>query len=288
MEAPNTAKNLTARFRGSLSAASATAGIAAAILGAWLTGHWLWAPFCFLLVLIAFVAAAEAIKARQEAGGEDELMANSPELGGPYVSFNYTGETNRYGDNASVGNVAIGRRIDDHRKTIHRTSTTIIKPGGLWLIAVLALVALVGGTAHMARDPGSTAVPTPAALAAQGGHSSPRAAVMGFFGNALLNNWASACSYLPPSEQGTCGSSPTETGSMAVGNAIVDHTLALVPVTGKLCRYGQCATFHGNGLPTGETFQNAYTAAMDPTNTAGDLVPCQKVGREWYVNGSSP
>jgi MFS family permease len=288
MEAPNTAKSLIGKFRGSLSAASATAGIVAGILGGWLTGHWLWAPFCFLLVLIIFVAVAEAIKARRETGGKGGLAANSPGLGGLYTSFSYTGETNRYGDNASVGNVTIGGRIDDRRKTVHRNSTIIIKPGGLWLIAALALVVVAGGTVYMARDPGSAVVPTPATLAAEGGHSSPRAAVMGFFGNAILNNWANACGYLPPSEQGACGPSPTETGSIAVGNAIVDDTLALVPVTGELCRYGKCATFRGNGLLAGETFQNAYTAAMDPTNTAGDLVPCEKVGNEWYVNGSSP
>ena len=287
MEALNTTRNLTGKFRGSLSATSAIAGIAAAILGGWLTGHWLWAPFCLLLVLIAFIAVAEAIKARRETDGKDEIVANSPGFGGPYISFSHD-EINRYGDNASVGNVTIGGRIDDHRKTIHRNSTTIIKPGGLWLIAVLALVVFAGGTAYMARDHGSTAMPTPATLAAEGGHSSPRAAVMGFFGNALLNNWASACGYIPPSRQGTCGSSPTETGSIAVGNAIVDDTLALVPVTGELCRYGECSTFHGDGLQAGETFQNAYTAAIDTTNTAGDFVPCEKVGNEWYVNGSSP
>lgn len=287
MEAPNTARRLTGKFRGSLSAAAAAAGIVAAILGGWLTGHWLWAPFCLLLVLIAFVAAAEAIKVRRETDGKKELVPNSPRLSGPYISFNYD-ESRRYGDNASVGNVTIGRRIDDHRKTIFRNSTTIIKPGGLWLIAVLALILFAGGTAYMGRHHFSSALPTPATLATEGGHSSAQAAIKGFFGNALLNNWASACGYLPPTEQDTCGISYTETGRIAVGNAIVHGRLALVPITGKICRYGECRTFQGHGLQSGETFQNAYTAAMDPTNGAGDLAPCVKVGNKWYVNGSSP
>jgi hypothetical protein len=252
---------------------SATAGIVAGILGGWLTGHWLWGPFCGLLALIAFVAAAEALKARREADGKGELVANSPALGGPYTSFNYTGDTYRYGNNASVGNFTIaGGNIDDHRRV------TTIKVGGLSLVAVLALAGVAGGTVYLARNPGTG-----------GSHSSPAAAVEGFFGDALLNNWAGACSYQLPSEQSTCNfgvsmeTTPQETGSIAAGNAIVDGTLALVPITGRLCNYGQCRTLSGNGLPPGATFQSAYAQAMNSANTTANLVPCEEVDNEWYI-----
>jgi hypothetical protein len=275
MEASSKVGDLAAKFRGSLAATSTTAGIVAGILGAWLTGHWLWGPFCGLLALIAYVAVAEALKARHEADGKSALAANSPALGGAYTSFSYTGDTHRYGNNASVGNITIaGGNIDDHRRV------TTIKVGGLSLVALLALAGVAAGTIYLARSPG---------IAAEGGHNSPEAAVRGFFGDALLNNWRGACGYQLPSEQGTCnvgvsmGTAPQETGSVVAGNAIVDGTLALVPITGRLCNNGQCRTFSGNGLPSGATFQSAYAQAMNSANTTANLVPCEEVDNEWYI-----
>jgi hypothetical protein len=174
--------------------------------------------------------------------------------------------------------------INDHRKTF--------KFGGFSLIALLALTVAAGGTFYIAQNPGNGAPQSPSALAAEGGHSSPSAAVSGFFGNAFLNNWTKACSYEPPSEQSTCKAdsigTPPESGSLAIGKAIVEGRDALVPITGRACRYGACRTFQGNGLPASATFRTVYTEALNPPDSSWNLAPCQEVGNKWYMNGSNP
>jgi hypothetical protein len=177
-------------------------------------------------------------------------------------------------------------RIRRHHRTsttVYRNHTTTIKIGGLALVALLALVGAAGGTVYIARQPDSTGAGTSASLAAEGGHSSPESAVRGFFGDAFLNNWPGACSYWLPSEQSMCnfgvsmGTAPQETGSVVTENAFFDGMLALVPITGRACKYGECRTFTGKGLPPDTSFQSAYAQAMNPAITTANLAPCEEV-----------
>src|SRR5690242_20359185 len=122
-----TVRSFAARFRSALAAASAAAGIAAGILGGWLTGHWLWGPFCALLALTAIVAANEAIKARCEAAGESSPSDTSSVSGGPYTAADRSRDTYHFSGNASAGNVTIaGGNINDHRiaATVYHNHTT--------------------------------------------------------------------------------------------------------------------------------------------------------------------
>lgn len=225
MQASTKIRKLTSRYRGSLAAASAIGAIVAGIIGGWLTNHWLWGVFCLLLILLVFVAAAEALKTHREEIDSNQLVINSPTLAGPYTSLNYTGNSYHLGRRASVGKIMLaGGNIEYHGHTIN------IKIGTFLGIILLALIGAIGGTFYMTRNPGSGALQNPATLAAEGGHESPSAAVRGFFGNAFQNKWAKACSYEPPAEQKACtaGSIATmpEDGSFSVGNAIVRGTRA--------------------------------------------------------------
>jgi len=294
MTAATSAKRLLARYRGPLAAVSAIAGVAVGVLGNLVTNHWLWGTFCGLLVLTAFVAATEALKAWREDDRERSLAVNSPASSLPYTAFSYTGASHSFGHNTSVGTVQVaGGNIDDHRKTVFRNNTTTIKVGGFWLVALVALIVAISGTLHMRANPGGSAPQNAAALAAEGGHSSPAAAVKGFFGNAFQNNWTDACGYEPPSEQASCdygasAGNPPEFGTLAVGSALIEGTRALVPVSGRVCRSGECADFHGSGLPQGSTFDIAFADALDPPDSSANLVPCQEVGNKWYVDGVNP
>jgi MFS family permease len=282
MGVPAMTASLSDRFRGPLAAASAVAGIIAGILGAWLTGHWQWGIFCFLLVLIAFVAAAEAYKAARETKESGALAVNSPAHSGSYVAFNYTDDHSNRG-NVSTGIQIAGGNIKTRQSIKNSSRTTTIKLGGLWLVALLALGGAVGGT--FAKLPNSGSPQAPSVLAAEGGHGSPQAAVKGFIGNALQNNWAGACNYEIPSGQSACSSDAPaqQSGYLAVGDGIISGQQALVPVSGTVCKYGDCETVSGNGIPAGTSFQAAYLQATNLVNQVPNLVACEEVGGKWYV-----
>lgn len=269
-------------FKGPLAATSAIAGILAAILGGWLTGHWLWAPACGFLVLLGVVAGAEALKARNESRSEREP----------------TGEISLSG-NASLGDILIARRDINQTRTItnidqSRTNNLRGMGGIAAILAVLAYGGAIGGTIYISQQPGRIVTESPQSLLNDGNHRSPEAAVKGLFGNILLNNIPGACGYLLPDEQATCnndyasqssqgGSAPSTTGDLGVGNAIVSGSLALVPVVGKYCSSGSCQSLSGDGLPPGMSFQTAFKQAMN-INNAGNLIPCEEVDGIWYVS----
>jgi hypothetical protein len=257
---------------GSLAATSAVAGILAGVLGAWLTGHWVWGTACGFLVLLGVVAAAEALKTRHD---------NAT----PPVSVSLSGNT-------SVNDALIaGRDINQIRttSTIEQNRTTNFRAGGITaIVAILALGSAAGGTIYISQQPRGGAIESPQNLAEEGGHNSPTAAAKGFFGDVLLGDMPGACSYMLPDEQGTCnllapsGAQESLAGSkVGTGNAVVNGTLALVPMIGKLCAAGKCISNSNNGLPRGMSFQAAFQQAM---RTTGNLVPCEEVGGLWYVS----
>src|SRR5215472_10906710 len=88
-------------LKGSMAATSAVAAILAAVVGGWLSGHWLWAPACGFLVLIAIVAGVEALKANAEDGSESA----APEQ----ISLS---------GNASLGDTLIAGRDVNQSRTI--------------------------------------------------------------------------------------------------------------------------------------------------------------------------
>lgn len=167
--------------------------------------------------------------------------------------------------------------------------------GGVGVIlAILAFGGAVGGTAYISQQPEPIAVESPQSLVTDGSHSSPESAVKGFIGNVLLDNVPGACNYVLPDEQSTCNndyaaqssqgnSSDSVTGDVGVGNAVVNGSLALVPVVGKLCTSGSCQSTSGNGLPNGTSFQYAYEQAMNVNNN-GNLFPCEELDGTWYVS----
>lgn len=262
-------------FRGSLAAVSTVSGILAGVLGGWLTGRWLWGAACGFLILLGVAAGAEAIKARRE---------NSKEASAT-VSLN---------DNASLGDTLIaGRDLTQNRisNKIHHQKTTNIRAGSpAAVLAVVALGTATGGTLYMSQQPG-VAIESPQTLASEGSHSSPDSAVKGLLGNLLIGNIPGACGYLLPDEQSECnaayaarGSQPSVTGSVGVGSAVVNGTLALVPVTGKICSAGRCVLPHATGLPPGASFLQAYRQAMGSSNGNGNLFPCDENDGVWYVS----
>lgn len=141
--------------------------------------------------------------------------------------------------------------------------------------------------------PRSIVIESPQSLVNDANHSSPEAAVKGFFGSALLGDGPGACGYLLPDEQGICnntyaqssqgGSLWATTGAIGVGNAVMSGSLALVPIRGKLCTSGSCQSFVGDGLPVGTSFQNAFQQAMNQ-NSNSNLAPCERIGGAWYVD----
>lgn len=276
------------KLPGSLAAASAIAGVAAGVLSNLLTSHPKWATFCGLLVACAFLALTAGLNARREGNGARPPAVNSPADGLPYTSFIYT--DNSYSNGPSVRNLAFAGRDINYRtkiKIVYQNGQATLRKISSSLLIALALIALavaVGGT-YMYKNP---ALEDPAALAAEAGHGSPVAAVEGFFGNSLQNNWTQACSYEPPSEQDTCSAGEPETGRLAVGIAIIEGTRALVPISGRLCRFGECRNFQGSGLPSGTTFQTAYADALNPPDSSWNLLRCQEVDNKWYLDGLNP
>lgn len=268
--------------RGSLAAVSAVAGILAAILGGWLTGRWLWAPACGFLVLLGIVAGAEALKAKQEKGDE----------GGPVGAVSLSG-------NASLGDTLIAAGDISQNRTIaniDRSRTNNFRGmGGLGaVLAILAFAGAFGGTIYFSPQPKLMPVDSPQGLSINGNHSSPEATVRGFMGNVLLGNGPGACSYVLPDEQGTCNSdyvtsrnspetSTTLTGSVRVENAVINGSLALVPLIGRLCSSDGCQSYSGNGLSAGISFQTAFQQALSTADSA-NLVPCEEIDGSWYVS----
>jgi hypothetical protein len=265
-------------LKGSLAAVSAVAGILAGVLGAWLTGHWLWGAACGILVLLGVVAGTEALKGSRE-------------------TTNMPGATNISGNAISYETFIAGRDINQNRinNDIDQSRTTNIRFAGgaaAALVAILAFAGATGGTIYISQQPHGIAMESPQNLANEGSHSSPDAAVEGFLGDALLNDGPGACSYLLPDEQNACnisyassrnGESENPTDSvLGVGNEVISGTLALVPVIGKLCLAGSCQSNFNKGLPHGESFQAAFQQAM--TTTSGNLIPCEQTAGLWYVD----
>lgn len=116
-------------LKGSLAAISSIAGILAGVVGGWLSGHWLWAPACGFLALLAIVAGGEAFKARGESQHES-VLAEQISLSG----------------NASLGDTLIaGGDINQTRsiENIDQSTTNNFRGIG-GLAAVLAVLAFGG------------------------------------------------------------------------------------------------------------------------------------------------
>jgi MFS family permease len=271
--------------KGSLAAVSAIAGILAAILGGWLTGHWLWAPACGLLVLLGVVAGAESLKAKHENENRDESE--------PAVAVSLGGNASLADTLIAGGDISQNRTITN----IDRSRTNNFRgTGGLAaVLAILAFAGAVGGTVSLSPQPELMPVESPQSLVNGGNHSSPEAAVKGYIGNALLGNAPGACSFVLPDEQAACldsyvmapsseeGSTVPLTGSVGVRNAIIDGSLALVPVIGRLCSSGGCESFSGDGLPAGASFEAAFQQAMGSNDNA-NLLPSEEIEGSWYVS----
>jgi hypothetical protein len=165
------------------------------------------------------------------------------------------------------------------------------------IVALAALGGAVGGTLYFSQQTNSAIMESLQSLAADGGHSTPDAAVKGYIGDALLGDGAGACNYVLPDEQQTCindymqngnGAAATTQGTfLETGGPIIQGTLALVPVAGKLCQSGSCNTSTTSGLPPGESFQTAFGQAMD-YGGRGNIFPCQEINNTWYVNIPAP
>lgn len=285
-------RSLSGKARGMLAVASVASGTVSGYLGNLLSGHWYLGTFLGLFVAAAFQGGAEYFMASREGndrggGGDGTPGVNFPGSGS-YVALNYARDT--FGDNANAGNFTIARSIKDRRKTVHHTHATNIKPGSPWL--ALAVVIAIAGGLYTAKQYGAIpALQAPTlqsapTLAAEGGHGSPEAAVEGYMGNLLLGR-SSVCGYRLPSEQSSCMPSiPGEaTGSLAVGNPIMEGDRALVPVTGPICLYSDCTKLQGDGIPQGYTFDTAYAGSADPLSTG--LFPCAEDAGKWYVDFSS-
>lgn len=278
-------------LKGSMAAISAVAAIMAAVVGGWLSGHWLWAPACGFLVLIAVVAGVEAVKARTESNSEST----------PAEQISLSG-------NASLGDTLIaGGDINQSKavNNIDQSKTTNFRGlGGIAaIIVVLASAGAIGGTAYISAQPDIIGIESPQSLANDAGHNSPEAAVKGFFGDYLLDDFVGACAYLLPSEQSTCynnftqntqGEKPYVTGEIGVGNAITSGIYALVPVRGQICNHGVRRALRGckdsfsgnsNGLPTGMSFQSAFRQAVNG-NGKIKFLACERDGNAWYVDAS--
>lgn len=287
MKTSTRAKFSLGKLQTPLAAASAVAGVVAGVLVNLLTSHWLWGTACGLLAVTAFLAAAAAVQAHQERSSAHAAAAvvNSPTSGMPYTSFIWTGDS--YGS-GSVNNSTLtaGGKIKLRFKTHYGDRHTNIRIGGFSLIAFMAIAIAVAGTVPMYRNPFTGSLESPAELAAEGGHSSPAAAVKGFLGDTFTNNWTGACGYEPPGEQ-DCSAGTPRTGNLSVGSAIVEGTRALVPLSGRICE-GECANIHTTGLPQGTDFGTAYADAWDPPDSSTFLVPCVEVKNKWYVHALTP
>jgi hypothetical protein len=281
---------LTSRFRGSLAALSAVAGIVAGILGGWLTGHWLWAPACGLLVLVGLVAGIEALKAR----GEDARQGEES----PGATLNLSRDTYTLGGNASLGDTIIaGRDVNQNRTTNNNTRTwnMTFKGGVLAVLAVLTLGGAFGWSAYLARQPDTIVMEGPDTLVAQGNHDSPEGVVKGVFGDILVGDLPGVCSYVLPNQQDACSNSVALQGlqdpavmkstSLGIGHAIISGNLALVPVIGKVCSSNTCHTYRHTGLPSGASFQAVFRQSMNPARLRPDynFIPCEKVDDSWYA-----
>lgn len=239
-----------AGYQRSPAVVQSASGIIAGILGGWLTGHWLWAPVCGLLVLIGAVAVTRVFNARRESGSE----------GGTFTAINRDLETVKRGTVGIAG-----------------------------IVALLALGMAIGGTLYFSVQDSFPVLESPQGLAADGSHSSPDAAVKGFTGDAFLGDGPGACGYVIPDEQQACidaynqgnGQIPSTQGtSLGTAAPVVNGALALVPIVGKLCESGSCQSFTATGLPPGNSFQQAFQHAY---NTNGNLMQCQEIGGAWYV-----
>lgn len=277
-------RSLSGKARGMLAVASVVSGALSGYLGNVLSGHWYLGTFLGLFVAVAFQGGAEYIMASREgaareSGGGEALAANFPGSGS-YLAWSHSGDT--YGDNANIGNLTIAGRVNDRRKTVRNTRVTVIQPGTPWLVLAV-IIAIAGGIFYTAKQHGGApALQSAATLAAEGGYGSPEAAVEGYMGNLLLGR-SSFCAYKPPSEQSSCGPVLARaTGSLAVGNPIIEGVRALVPVTGPICLSSDCTKLQGDGIPHGYTFDTAYDESADPLSTG--LFPCVEDGGKWYVN----
>jgi hypothetical protein len=263
----------SSRSKSSLAATSALAGILAGVLGAWLTGDWLWGAACGFLVLLGGFAGAEALKVRREGAS-------------PAAVRNLSG-------NASMGDALVGGRDMHHS----RTARFHLAGGAAAIIAIVALGSAAVGTIYMSLQPGGISMEPLQNLTSQGNHNSPDGAVKGLFGDSVADDGPGLCSYLLPDEQGTCNTAisqntaaePSAAGDkIGFGNSIVSGTLALVPVVGKFCESGNCESASGTGLPSGMSFQTAFQQAMSPNEDDGNngylLMPCEEIDGLWYVS----
>ena len=248
--------------------------------GTWLTGHWLWAPACGFLVLVAAVAISEALRARGESGSE---AGNKPPM-----ALTISGNTSLGPMTVTGGNIQSGTFT-----TINQDSKTVKWGiGGVaGIVALLTLGTAFGGTLYISQQTNGAVMESPPSLAAGGSLTSPGAAVKGFLGDELLGDSAGVCSYVLPDEQQTCvemadgqTTIPSTQGtSLGTAQPIVNGTLALVPIVGKLCISGQCQTYTASGLTPGTSFQQAFQQAMN-SSAGGNLIPCEEIGNSWYVS----
>jgi MFS family permease len=274
---------LSSKFKGSLAATSAVAGILAGVLGSWLSGHWQWGVACAFLVLLGVAAGVEAFRASRKSkdSAEEPSLSGNPSYGDALVAGRDIYQSR------SISN------IDQSKTTSFRLS------GGIaTVVAILALGGAAGGTIYVSQRT-TVMIESPQNLANDGNHSSPEAAVKGFLGDLFLGDMPGACGYLLPDEQSTCNQAYASSSSNAsstnssfsgdtgVGNAIVNGTLALVPVVGRICSSGTCQSFFRNGLPPGMSFEAAFHEAMSSNQPASfNLAACEEVGNSWYI--SSP
>jgi hypothetical protein len=134
-----------ARVRVSATIISSVAGILAGILGSWLTGKWLWGVAVGVLLLIAVVAGAEAVKVQAEGGegsrkksGEDALVHQEVSI---KVGRDFT----------PIDSIVAGRDLIQNQ-----TTNANSRKGSLVALAAICLCSLLvgtGGTIYLRPEP---------------------------------------------------------------------------------------------------------------------------------------
>jgi hypothetical protein len=187
------------------------------------------------------------------------------------------------------------------------TGCSLIQPSNQVLADQGESTAPSGGASSPASAPAdSTQPPWARALgagvvvmapaAAAPGDDSPGAAVQG---EQDATTPAEACSYFPPSAQASCQTLMAEVpagsgGTMqnfALGYVVVDGNAALVGSTGTSCSPSATPTCSSNTDPAAIFSQAKPFSALWAESVAADLsttnsyqlIPCVKVGGNWYL-----
>jgi hypothetical protein len=177
-----------------------------------------------------------------------------------------------------------------------------------WLLAAIA-AAVVIGTLKLAGVIWTSAPPRWVATLGAGvtvtdpgqvapGHGSPGAAVAGVLASLSSHDPAAMCgyTYADANSVGQCKAQITRASrgraayvaSVRIGYVAIDGTRALVGFTGKICPPGSTRECVQNAdlsaiYSAGGIFTQLWAHAVNPTSSSAySLLPCVKVGGEWY------